>query len=52
MTGSRNGVAAQLRREENRAVLTHSYAHALNLSVGDTLRFAVMLWMLVLKSAS
>ena len=38
MTGCRNGVAAQLRQEESRAVLTHCYGHALNLAVGDTLK--------------
>eukprot|EP00117_Sycon_ciliatum_P045417 scpid51443/ scgid32647/ Zinc finger MYM-type protein 1 len=38
MTGSRNGVAAQLQSVENRAVLTHCYGHALNLAVGDTLK--------------
>ena len=38
MAGSRNGVAAQLRKEEKRAILTHCYAHALNLAVGDTLK--------------
>lgn len=38
MTGSRNGVAVQLREEESRAVLTHCYGHALNLAVGDTLK--------------
>ena len=38
MTGSRNGVAAQLRQEETRAVLTHCYGHALNLAVGDTIK--------------
>ena len=38
MTGSRNGVAAQLRQEETRAVLTHCYGHALNLAVEDTIK--------------
>ena len=38
MTGSRNGVAAQLKEEENRAGLTHCYGHALNVAVGDTLK--------------
>ncbi|CAM1298331.1 Uncharacterised protein at_DN2170 [Pycnogonum litorale] len=41
MTGSRNGVAAQLRRDESRAVLTHCYGHALNLAVGGTLKKSV-----------
>lgn len=38
MTGCRNGVAAKLRQEESRAVLTHCYGHSLNLAVGDTLK--------------
>ena len=40
MTGSSNGVAAQLRAEEIRAVFTHAhcYEHALNLAVGDALK--------------
>ncbi len=38
MSGSRNGVAAQLLAEENRAIYTHCYGHALNLAVGTTLK--------------
>ena len=38
MTGCRNGVAAHLRQEESRAVLTHCYHHALNLAVKNTLK--------------
>lgn len=38
MTGSKNGVAAQLQREEPRAIMTHCYGHALNLAVGGSLK--------------
>ena len=38
MTGSKNGVATQLQKEESRALLTHCYAHALNLAVGDAIK--------------
>ena len=38
MVGCRKGVATQLARKEKRAVLTHCYAHALNLVVGDSLK--------------
>lgn len=38
MSGSRNGVAAQIIAEEKCAVYTHCYAHALNLAVGDTIK--------------
>ena len=38
MSGSRNGVATQIMREEKRAVYTHCYGHSLNLAVGDTIK--------------
>ena len=38
MTGSKNGVSAQIQAEEHRAVYTHCYGHALNLAVGDALK--------------
>ena len=38
MAGSRNGVKAQILKEEPRAMFTHYYGHALSLSVGDTVK--------------
>ena len=38
MAGSKNGVKAQILREEPRALFTHCYGHALSLSVADTVR--------------
>ena len=38
MAGTRNGVATQLRDEENRAVFLHCYGHALNLAIGDSVK--------------
>ena len=38
MTGCRNGVAKIISDDEARAIYTHCYGHALNLSVGDTIR--------------
>ena len=38
MAGSRNGVATQISRMEERAVFTHCYGHALNLAVADVLK--------------
>ena len=35
MSGIRNGVAAQISKEEKRVVYTHCYGHALNLAAGD-----------------
>lgn len=35
MCGAKKGVAKVLRDEEPRAILTHCYAHALNLAVSD-----------------
>ena len=40
MSGSRSGVAARLLLEEKRAVYTHCYAHALNLAIGNTLKWS------------
>ena len=38
MSGSRNGVAKKILEEENRALYTHCYGHALNLAVSDTMK--------------
>ena len=46
MSGIRNGVAAQLCKEEARAVYTHCYGHSLNLAAGDAIKNST-----VMKSA-
>lgn len=38
MCGTRNDVATKLLQEESRALYTHCYAHAFNLSVADTVK--------------
>ena len=38
MSGTRNGVASILSKEERRALYTHCYGHALNLAVSDTVK--------------
>lgn len=38
MSGVRNGVAAQLCKEEARAVYTHCYGHSLNLAAADAIK--------------
>ncbi len=38
MAGARRGVAAKMQQIEPRAVFTHCYGHALNLSVNDTIK--------------
>ena len=38
MTDSRNGVTAQMKSEENCAVLNHCYGHAQNLALSDTVK--------------
>jgi len=38
MSGSRNGVAKKILEEENRALYTHCYGHALNLAVSNTMK--------------
>ena len=38
MSGAKNGVAKQISTDEPRAVYTHCYGHALNLSVGDCIK--------------
>ena len=43
MAGTRNGVATQLRDEENRAVFLQCYGHALNLAVGDSVKNSKLL---------
>ena len=38
MSGIRSGVAAQITREESRAVYTHCYGHSLNLACNDSFK--------------
>lgn len=38
MTGAKKGVATQIRDQEQRAIYTHCYGHALNLAIGDTVK--------------
>ena len=38
MAGSKNGVKAQILKQEPRALFTHCYEHALSLSVADTVK--------------
>lgn len=38
MAGKKSGVATRIQQEEPRAIFTHCYGHALNLSVGDTIK--------------
>ena len=38
ITGAKTGVAAKIKKIEPRAVFTHCYGHALNLSVSDTIK--------------
>ena len=38
MSGFKNGVAVQIKREEQRALYTHCYKHSINLAVGDTMK--------------
>ena len=38
MSGSRNDVAKKILEEENRALYTHCYSHALNLAVSNTMK--------------
>ena len=38
MKGKRSGVAKQIKDIEEKALLTHCYAHSLNLAVGDTIK--------------
>ena len=38
MAGSKNGVKAQILRDEPRALFTHCYGHCLSLSVADTVK--------------
>jgi len=38
MSGSKNGVVVQIKKEEKRALYTHCYCHSLNLAIGDTMR--------------
>jgi len=38
MTGSKNGVKAQILRDELRALFTHCYGNALSFSIADTVR--------------
>ena len=38
MTGTQNGIAAQVKKLNEKCLLTHCYCHALNLAVGDTIK--------------
>ena len=38
MAGSRNGVKAQILKEEPPALFTHCHGHALSLSLADTVK--------------
>lgn len=38
MSGAKKGVAANITKQEPRAIYTHCYGHALNLAVGDTVK--------------
>ena len=38
MSGSRNGVATQIAREENQALYIHCFGHALSLAVADSVK--------------
>ena len=37
MTGTKNGVAAQIQKQNEKCLLTHCYCHSLNLAVSNTL---------------
>ena len=43
MAGIRGGVAVKIQKSEPRAVFTHCYGYALNLSVGDTIKQSTLL---------
>ena len=43
MTGVRNRVAAIIKRDNPKCLLTHCYCHALNLAVGDTVKSVPLL---------
>ena len=38
MKGPKNGVVVKIKKEEQRALYSHCYAHSLNLAVGDTMK--------------
>ena len=38
MSGTKSGVAVQIKNEESRALYTHCYAYSINLAVGDTMK--------------
>ena len=38
MTGTKNGVASQIKKLNEKCLLTHCYCHSLNLAVGDTIK--------------
>ena len=37
MTGTKNEFAAQIKKLNEKCLLTHCYCHSLNLAVGDTI---------------
>ena len=42
MSGAKHGTFTQILKEEERALYTHCYGHALNLAVGDSIRKSIM----------
>ena len=40
---SKNGVAVQIKSEEERASYTHSCVHSINLAVGNTMKVCLVL---------
>ena len=43
MSGTKNGVAVQIKSKEERALYTHCCAHSINLAVGDTMKVCPVL---------
>ena len=38
MTGTKNGVAAQIKKLNEKCLLTHCYCHSFNLAIRDTIK--------------
>ena len=43
MKGPKNGVVVKIKKEDQRALYSHCYAHSLNLAVGDTMKSSKVL---------
>ena len=43
MTGTKNGVSAQIKKLNRKCLLTHCYCHSLNLAVEDTIKNILLL---------